>query len=41
MAENVFDFQAVSIRGEPVDLAAQRGKVPLTLILAIIGKLTP
>ena len=41
MAENVFDFQAVSIRGEPVDLAAQRGKVLLIVNTASECGFTP
>lgn len=41
MAENVFDFQAVSIRGEPVDLAAQRGKVLLIVNTASKCGFTP
>lgn len=41
MSDSVFDFQAVSIRGEPVDLAAQRGKVLLIVNTASECGFTP
>ena len=39
--ESVFDFQAVSIRGEPADLASQRGKVLLSVNTASECGFTP
>ena len=39
--ESVFDFQAVSIRGQPADLASQRGKVLLIVITASECGFTP
>ena len=39
--ESVFDFQAVSIRGEPADLASQRGKVLLIVNTASECGFTP
>jgi len=41
MSATVFDFQATSIRGEPVDLAAQRGKVLLIVNTASECGFTP
>ncbi len=41
MTESVFDFQATSIRGEPADLAAQRGKVLLIVNTASECGFTP
>lgn len=41
MSESVFDFQAVSIRGEPADLASQRGKVLLIVNTASECGFTP
>ncbi|MFG6467854.1 glutathione peroxidase [Roseateles sp. BYS87W] len=41
MTESIFDFQAVSIRGEPVDLASQRGKVLLIVNTASECGFTP
>jgi glutathione peroxidase len=41
MRESVFDFQAVSIRGEPADLASQRGKVLLVVNTASECGFTP
>ncbi|MFN3859950.1 MAG: glutathione peroxidase [Roseateles sp.] len=41
MSESVFDFQAVSIRGEPVDLATYRGKVLLIVNTASECGFTP
>jgi glutathione peroxidase len=41
MSESVFDFQAVSIRGEPAELASQRGKVLLIVNTASECGFTP
>ncbi len=41
MSESVYDFHAVSIRGEPVDLASQRGKVLLIVNTASECGFTP
>jgi glutathione peroxidase len=41
MSESVFDFQAVSIRGEPADLGTQRGKVLLIVNTASECGFTP
>ena len=41
MTDSVFDFQAVSIHGEPADLAAQRGKVLLIVNTASECGFTP
>ena len=41
MSESVFDFHAVSIRGEPADLASQRGKVLLIVNTASECGFTP
>jgi glutathione peroxidase len=41
MSESVFDFHAVSIRGEPADLASQRGKVLLIVNTASACGYTP
>jgi glutathione peroxidase len=41
MTESVFDFQATSIRGEPADLASQRGKVLLLVNTASECGFTP
>jgi glutathione peroxidase len=41
MSESVFDFQAGSIRGEPADLASQRGKVLLIVNTASECGFTP
>ena len=41
MTESVFDFQATSIRGEPADLAARRGKVLLIVNTASECGFTP
>ena len=41
MTESVFDFQATSIRGEPADLASQRGKVLLIVNTASKCGFTP
>ena len=41
MNDSVYDFQATSIRGEPTDLAAQRGKVLLIVNTASECGFTP
>jgi glutathione peroxidase len=41
MSDSVFDFQATSIRGEPADLASQRGKVLLIVNTASECGFTP
>lgn len=41
MSESIFDFRAVSIRGEPADLASQRGKVLLIVNTASKCGFTP
>ncbi|HEY1132335.1 MAG TPA: glutathione peroxidase [Roseateles sp.] len=41
MSESIFDFRAVSIRGEPADLASQRGKVLLIVNTASECGFTP
>lgn len=41
MTESVFDFQATSIRGEPAELASQRGKVLLIVNTASECGFTP
>jgi len=41
MSESVFDFNAVSIRGEPADLTSQRGKVLLIVNTASECGFTP
>ena len=41
MSDSVYDFHAVSIRGEPVDLASQRGKVLLIVNTASECGFTP
>ncbi|PTT83528.1 glutathione peroxidase [Pelomonas sp. HMWF004] len=41
MSESVYDFQAVSIRGEPASLAAQKGKVLLLVNTASECGFTP
>ena len=41
MSESVFDFHAVSIRGEPADLTSQRGKVLLIVNTASECGFTP
>ena len=41
MSDSVYDFQATSIRGEPADLAAQRGKVLLIVNTASECGFTP
>ena len=41
MSESIFDFQAVSIRGEPADLGTQRGKVLLIVNTASECGFTP